>query len=130
MWQRSARRISRFKADYDSLKLRDEFGPASLLVYSLSLVEKAEADFATLERECRARKRPNYDGACFHAEQCAEKYLKARLCEVGATLAKIHDLVALLEDTYRALVGSIPNGSGVSVRLCDTPVHRPREKTP
>ena len=40
---------------------------------------RAEGDFAILERECRARKNPNYDGACFHAQQCAEKYLKARL---------------------------------------------------
>jgi len=60
-------------------------------------VQKAEADFATVERECRARKNPNYDGACFHAQQCAEKYLKARLCEAGISVRKIHDLVALLE---------------------------------
>jgi len=60
-------------------------------------VAKAEGDFATVERECRARKRPNYDGACFHAQQCAEKYLKARLCEADIRFAKIHDLVSLLE---------------------------------
>jgi HEPN domain-containing protein len=60
-------------------------------------VAKAEGDFAILERECRARKAPNFDGACFHAQQCAEKYLKARLCEAGVTFSKIHDLVALLE---------------------------------
>jgi HEPN domain-containing protein len=73
-------------------------------------VSKAEGDFAMLQRECRARKNPNYDGACFHAQQCAEKYLKARLSEAGISFAKIHDLVALLEevlgveptwDTYR-----------------------------
>ena len=50
-----------------------------------------------VERECRARKFPNYDGACFHAQQCAEKYLKARLCEAGKSFARIHDLVALLD---------------------------------
>ncbi len=60
-------------------------------------VMKAEGDFAMLERESRARKNPNYDGICFHAQQCAEKYLKARLCEAGISFAKIHDLVALLE---------------------------------
>ncbi len=60
-------------------------------------VQKAEGDFATLLRETRARKHPNYDGACFHAQQCAEKYLKARLCEAGIAHARIHDLVALLE---------------------------------
>ena len=60
-------------------------------------VAKAEADFATVERECRARKNPNYDGVCFHAQQCAEKYLKAWLCEAGISYRKTHDLVALLE---------------------------------
>jgi HEPN domain-containing protein len=60
-------------------------------------VAKAEGDFATMERESRARKNPNYDGVCFHAQQCAEKYLKARLCEAGIRFTKIHDLVALLE---------------------------------
>ncbi len=60
-------------------------------------VSKAEGDFAILERECRARKNPSYDGACFHAQQCAEKYLKARLCEAGISFGKIHDLVALLQ---------------------------------
>ncbi|MCH7592707.1 MAG: HEPN domain-containing protein [Planctomycetes bacterium] len=60
-------------------------------------VTKAEGDFAILERECRARKNPSYDGACFHAQQCAEKYLKARLCEAGRSSAKTHDLVSLLD---------------------------------
>lgn len=60
-------------------------------------VAKAEADFATLERESRARTRPNYDGLCFHAQQCAEKYIKALLCEAGIEFGKSHDLVSLLE---------------------------------
>jgi HEPN domain-containing protein len=59
-------------------------------------VEKAEGDFAMVLREARARKNPCYDGACYHAQQCAEKYLKARLCESEIAFAKIHDLVALL----------------------------------
>jgi HEPN domain-containing protein len=40
-------------------------------------ISKAEGDFASSGRELRARKDPNYDSACFHAQQCAEKYLKA-----------------------------------------------------
>jgi len=59
-------------------------------------VDKAEGDFATLLRETRARKLPNYDAACFHAQQCAEKYLKARLQEAGIPFGKTHDLPALL----------------------------------
>jgi len=60
-------------------------------------VAKAEGDFAMMERECRVKEDPNYDGICFHAQQCAEKYLKARLCEGDISFSKIHDLVALLE---------------------------------
>jgi len=60
-------------------------------------IAKAEGDFATAEREARARKNPNYDGICFHAQQCCEKYLKAILCEVDISFPKIHDLVALLD---------------------------------
>lgn len=60
-------------------------------------VSKAEGDFATMERESGVTERPNFEGVCFHAQQCAEKYLKARLCEAGIAFGKIHDLVALLE---------------------------------
>lgn len=59
-------------------------------------VEKAEADLATTRRELRARKCPNYDAACFHAQQCGEKYIKARLVESGIAFPKVHSLTALL----------------------------------
>jgi len=36
-------------------------------------VRKAEADFRSVQRELRPREQPNLDGACFHAQQCAEK---------------------------------------------------------
>ena len=61
-------------------------------------IEKAEGDWATLMREYRARKNPNYDAVCFHAQQCAEKYLKARLQEASIAFKKIHDLKILLND--------------------------------
>jgi HEPN domain-containing protein len=60
-------------------------------------VNKAEGDFATASREIRARKAPNYDAVCFHAQQCVEKYLKARLQEEGIAFKKTHDLGALLD---------------------------------
>ena len=60
-------------------------------------IAKVEADLATLGREVRARTRPNYDAACFHAQQAAEKYLKAILQERGATVSRAHNLIALLE---------------------------------
>ncbi|WP_088571030.1 HEPN domain-containing protein [Thermoflexus hugenholtzii] len=39
-------------------------------------IEKAEGDWRTSARELRARRHPNYDAACFHAQQAAEKYLQ------------------------------------------------------
>ena len=58
-------------------------------------VAKAEGDFATMQRERRVRKNPNYDDVCFHAQQCAEKYLKALLQETDLPFNWTHDLVAL-----------------------------------
>jgi HEPN domain-containing protein len=45
----------------------------------------------------RARRSPNYDAVCFHAQQCAEKYLKALLQEEGIPFGKTHNLVILLD---------------------------------
>lgn len=59
-------------------------------------VEKAENDFNTALRERRARNNPNYDAVCFHAQQCVEKYFKARLIEAGIEFPKTHDLTHLL----------------------------------
>ena len=59
-------------------------------------IDKAEGDFATAQRELRARRSPNYDAACFHAQQCAEKYLKALLQELGSPFPKTHNLIDLL----------------------------------
>jgi HEPN domain-containing protein len=50
---------------------------------TLEWIEKAEGDWDMAQRAYRARKRPNYDAACFHTQQCAEKYLKARRNEAG-----------------------------------------------
>ena len=58
---------------------------------------KAEGDFATAMREYRARKSPNYDAACFHAQQCIEKYMKASLIVDRTPFGKIHDLEVLLD---------------------------------
>ena len=60
-------------------------------------IDKAEGDFVMMEREGRARKQRNHDGICFHAQQCAEKYLKARLTEADIDFKKTHDLMALLD---------------------------------
>jgi len=72
-------------------------------------IDKAEGDFVTAQMSYRARKRPNYDAACYHTQQCAEKYLKARLEEAGLAIPKTHNLYALLsllhtiEPTWQSL---------------------------
>ncbi|MCE1225257.1 MAG: HEPN domain-containing protein [Geobacteraceae bacterium] len=69
-------------------------------------IQKAEGDLATARRELRARTAPNYDAACFHAQQCAEKYLKALLQEAVTPFGKTHNLsllLDLLKDQYPAL---------------------------
>ena len=60
-------------------------------------VAKAEGDFNVMNREADVEQNPNFDAVCFHAQQCTEKYLKAKLCEADISFGKIHDLVALLE---------------------------------
>jgi HEPN domain-containing protein len=63
---------------------------------ALEWVDKAEGDFATAQRELRARKSPNFDAACFHTQQMAEKYLKAYLQNQDFAPPRIHDLVEIL----------------------------------
>lgn len=64
---------------------------------ALEWIAKAEGDYATDGRELRARRQPNYDAACFHAQQSAEKYMKAFLQEMTASVPKTHQLIDLLE---------------------------------
>lgn len=59
-------------------------------------VDKAEGDFATAERESKVTSNVNHDATCFHAQQCIEKYFKARLQEAGIAFGKTHDLTTLL----------------------------------
>ena len=58
---------------------------------------KAEGDFSDVLRGIRARKHPNYDSVCFHAQQCIEKYLKARLVEASISFPNTHDLSRILD---------------------------------
>ena len=63
-------------------------------------LKKSSGDQQTAVRELRARRRPNYDAVCFHAQQSVEKHLKALLTEHGRSFPKIHDLVKLGERCY------------------------------
>jgi len=64
---------------------------------TIEWVSKAEGDYICVQREWRARKYPNYDALCFHAQQCAEKYLKACLQESDLPVNRTHNMIVLLE---------------------------------
>jgi HEPN domain-containing protein len=63
---------------------------------TLEWAQKAENDLLTAQREYRVRSNPNYDAVCFHAQQAAEKYLKAALQESGIPIPRVHSLAELL----------------------------------
>jgi len=67
-------------------------------------IAKAEGDYATALRERRARKNPNYDAACYHAQQCIEKYLEGILQARDIGFVRTHDLSLLLD----ACLGEFP----------------------
>ncbi|MBC7821132.1 MAG: HEPN domain-containing protein [Planctomycetaceae bacterium] len=54
-------------------------------------VRKAEADYRLAEAIAHGSE-PFHDQLCFHAQQSAEKYLKALLEELGQPVPKLHDL--------------------------------------
>jgi len=60
-------------------------------------VVKAEEDFAVVETLARKRRPALQSAVCFHAQQCAEKYLKALLTRDRITFPKTHDLLDLLD---------------------------------
>jgi HEPN domain-containing protein len=58
-------------------------------------VEKAEDDYRVAQREFAAEDQPSFDAACFHAQQCVEKLMKAVLISRQVLAPKTHDLIAL-----------------------------------
>ena len=59
-------------------------------------INKAEKDYKVANIVFYT-KDPIYDAACFHSQQCVEKYLKALLQENDIYFERIHDLDLLLE---------------------------------
>jgi len=60
-------------------------------------VDKAEEDFNSADLLLHAGEVPLPSPACFHCQQCAEKYLKAFLQEHQIQFERTHVLMALLE---------------------------------
>ncbi len=72
-------------------------------------VSKAEEDYESAIDLSRQKKRPVNQVVCFHAQQCAEKHLKAFLAQNGASFRKTHDLDELrrsceqFDDSFRGI---------------------------
>jgi len=60
-------------------------------------VRCAEEDFDVATALSRRRAKMAANSIGFHCQQCAEKYLKARLEEAGLLAPRTHDLIALLQ---------------------------------
>ena len=57
-------------------------------------IEHAEDDYENAKIVIRRRK-PSVYGSCFHAQQCAEKYMKALLVFKGRSFPMTHDLLII-----------------------------------
>ena len=60
----------------------------------LGWVHKAESDWEMAKRALRGKRRLP-DAACYHAQQCAEKYFKALLTYSRVEFPRSHDLDSL-----------------------------------
>ena len=72
-------------------------------------VEKAEHDLRNAEHTLTLREDCPFDTVAFHAQQCAEKYLKALLIAADIDPPKTHDL--------RALMQLVPSGTPLSLNI-------------
>ena len=86
-------------------------------------VEKAESDYQLALALSRRRKLVFHDQQCFHCQQSAEKYLKARLEEADILPPKTHDLTRLLglllplEPLWKALASACASLSDFAVEF-------------
>ena len=60
-------------------------------------VEKAEHDLRNAEHTLTLQEDCPFDTVCYHAQQCAEKYLKAFLISKSQDFPRTHDLRLLLQ---------------------------------
>ena len=87
-------------------------------------VTKAEEDWNAARSLNRVRKHPVHNAICFHAQQCAEKYLKARLQEAKVPFSKTHNLVFLhglvlpVEPSWKSMLADLKflNSFSIDVR--------------
>ena len=68
---------------------------------ALAWLAKADSDLLNISNNMASERVP-WDTVCYHAQQAAEKALKALLVHHGRLPAKTHDLVALLQPCSEA----------------------------
>lgn len=71
--------------------------PDALAEAAREWVEKAENDLRAAAQILELGADAPTDAACFHAQQCVEKYLKAALVLNGIDFQKVHDVHVLVE---------------------------------
>lgn len=74
-------------------------------------VAKAENDLKNAAHTLELEEDCPTDTVCFHAQQCAEKYLKAFLVSVGADFPRTHDM--------ETLVALLPAGIAVGLAVTE-----------
>jgi len=67
------------------------------VVLAREWVEKAESDLINAVHALKLGKHCPADTVCFHAQQCAEKYLKAFLTFMGIAFPKTHEIERLMK---------------------------------
>ena len=65
-------------------------------------IKKAENDLITAQNSLNIKPETPFDTICFHAQQCAEKYLKAFLVFHDVEFEKTHDLGQLISLAAKA----------------------------
>jgi len=78
-------------------------------------IKKAENDLITAKHSMTIKPLPPFDTICFHAQQCAEKYLKAYLTYNEVDFEKTHDIGDLI-----TLASQIDNSFSELLELGDT----------
>jgi HEPN domain-containing protein len=74
-------------------------------------IEKAESDYRNFQNTLKMGEDCPFDTVCFHAQQCAEKYLKARLVYLSIDFPKIHDI--------SEIINLFPPGLGIPLTPAD-----------
>lgn len=86
-------------------------------------IKKAESDWMLAVSLMRRRKPPVWDQVCFHFQQSAEKYVKARIEESGIRVPRTHQIDQLIhvllgiEPLWVALVPAARRISDFAVRI-------------